>query len=203
MNNTGVRAYAAGFTVTAGQANTDTVQTLVVPGDTAGTWLTDTDIGLGLGIIVAAASNLQGPAGWNGLVAVTGQTNGMATAGNVFELFDVGLYIDPDLTGTPPRFEMPDEAAERLACQRYWWAFNLHAISYAEGAGRYHGGPIVYPTPMRIVPTLAQTAAGTASNCGGATIDTARIDGCRWYLYPTAAGPYYVDDRIFSLNARM
>ena len=39
-------------------------------------------------------------------------TNGMAGAGNVFELFDVGLYLDPDNTGLPPKWQMPDEAEE-------------------------------------------------------------------------------------------
>jgi hypothetical protein len=56
---------------------------------------------------------------------VSGNTNGMATAGAVYELFDAGLYYDPLNTGVAPAWEMPDEAQELVACQRYWqttWA---------------------------------------------------------------------------------
>jgi hypothetical protein len=206
LNGASTRSYIATFTITAGQANTDTEQTLVIPGDMAGVWASDNTAGLYVQFIMAAGTTYQGAPGWsaNGnAYGATGQTNGLATAGRVFELFDVGLYIDPDLTGTPPRFEMPDQVAELLVCQRYYWKFNLHAISYAASTAYYHGGPVVFPTPMRIAPGLAQIAAGAGTNIVVATIDTAGIDGCRWYLVPAAVGAYYIDDRIFSLNARM
>jgi hypothetical protein len=116
------RTYLANFTIAAGQANTDTTQTLVIPGDTTGAWLTDTGVGIYLNIVLATGSTYQGVAGWQaGLSFGTpSNSNGMATAGNVFELFDVGLYLDRNNTGLPPPWQMPDEAAELIACQRYW-----------------------------------------------------------------------------------
>ena len=44
----------------------------------------------------------------------------LRTTGNVFELFDVGLYLDPHNTGIAPPWQMPDEAEELRACQRYY-----------------------------------------------------------------------------------
>jgi hypothetical protein len=40
----------------------------------------------------------------------------MGTVGNVFELFDVGLYEG----NTAPDFVVPDYASELRTCQRYW-----------------------------------------------------------------------------------
>ena len=115
------RAYVAGFTISAGQANTDTTQTFVIPGDTTGVWQGDTAVGIYLSITLACGGTYAGVAGWQAgnVIGLSGQTNGLVTSA-VYELFDCGLYIDPLNTGTPPRFEMPDEAAELLSCQRYW-----------------------------------------------------------------------------------
>ena len=117
------RTYLANFTVSAGQANTDTVQTFIIPGDTTGAWPTDNSRGMFLTIAAAMGTTFQGAAGDGtpaNFMGTSANTNGMATAGNVFELFDVGLYLDDQNTGVPPPWVMPDEAQELPACRRYW-----------------------------------------------------------------------------------
>ena len=128
VNSAANRSYIANFTIAAGQANTDTEQTFLIPGDTTGTWLTDTGNGLAVTVVLAAGTTFQGALGWQAgnLFGTSSNTNGMATGSAVFELFDVGLYLDASNTGVAPKWEMPDEAQEFMACQRYWQAhFNV------------------------------------------------------------------------------
>lgn len=108
-NSAANRSFVALFTIAAGQANTDTVQTIAIPGDTTGTWLTaDGVIGITLDIVLAAGSTFQGVAGWQAgnVLGTSAVSNGMASAGAVFELFDVGLRLDPDATGVYGQYEV-------------------------------------------------------------------------------------------------
>jgi hypothetical protein len=108
------RSYVALFTISAPQANTDTEQELAIPGDTSGTWLTDTGIGITVDIVLACGSTFQGATGWQAgnILGTSGVSNGMGTISSVFEVFDVGLYADPDSTGTAPEWELPSYRTE-------------------------------------------------------------------------------------------
>lgn len=113
LNNAAVnRSYVALFTISAPNANVDTVQTLSIVGDTTGTWLTDTGVGLTLNITLACGSTFQGVAGWQAgqMFGTSGVSNGMGTISAVFEIFDVGLYLDAAATGVAPTFETPSLA---------------------------------------------------------------------------------------------
>jgi hypothetical protein len=202
------RAYVAPFTITAGQANTDTVQTLIIPGDTTGVWSGDTNPGIYLCICIAVGTTLAGAAGWQAgnIIGLTGQTNGVATNGNVFELFDVGLYLDPRNTGIAPTWTMPDEAEEKRACQRYY------ALTYV--AGRNNGSysasissSVYFPATMRTSPTVT-IIAGTRLNIfsTGLTIwgnpdGTSHSGG--YGINAAAGGDYYCANDTLILNARM
>ena len=115
------RSYVALFTITAGQVNTDTTQTFVIPGDVTGTWLTDTGVGIEVNIVLAAGSTYQGAGGWQAgyFFGTSAMTNNLAATAS-FQIFDVGLYLDDQNTGVPPPWVMPDEADELGACERYW-----------------------------------------------------------------------------------
>lgn len=108
-NSAANRSYVALFTISAGNANADTTQTVSIVGDTTGTWLTDTGTGITLDIVLACGSTYQGVTGWQAgnLLGTSGVSNGMATLAAVFEIYDVGLYGDPSATGTAPTFETP------------------------------------------------------------------------------------------------
>ena len=122
-NVTGSRIYATQLVITAAQANIDQIRTFEVPGDITGTW-PQTDVnGMELWITFAAGSTyMVAPNAWatGAQVAPTGMTNGAASTANVFEIFDVGLYLDLTGTGQPPPFKVPDKNKEMLACQRYY-----------------------------------------------------------------------------------
>lgn len=156
----GARSYVTPFTISAAQANTDTEQIVIFPGDVTGAWLTDASGAIGFAVTIAAQASLTAPAAnaWQAgnYVAGPGQINGMAIVGNTFELFDVGLYLDPDNTGQPPKWEMPDAAQELAACQRYFYATPSTIATFFSGnvtsGGNYYGA-CEFPVMMRTSPS--------------------------------------------------
>jgi hypothetical protein len=153
-NHSTVRSYVANFTISAGQANTDTEQTFVIPGDTTGTWPIDSaNIGLQFGVALAAGSNVQGVAGWqaNSRNGTASNSNGLATSAATYDLFDVGLYMDPYKTGVAPAWELPDFAQELRRCQRYWYRQYTLRGGHGDTASMYRGGA-QHAAPMRVPP---------------------------------------------------
>jgi hypothetical protein len=200
------RTYLANFTISAGQANTDTVQTFVIPGDTTGTWPNDSNTGMYLTITAAAGTTFQGVAGWNAgnLMRTAANTNGMATAGNIFELFDVGLYLDPLATGVPPAWQMPDEAQELIACKRYWEKVDDSAFIFSgavtSGTGYYLTAQLV---PKRVLPALS----GVNSAVVGFPAAVGTLGGSTQSVYESrianGTGPGGFWQTVITASARM
>ena len=123
FNNAYDRTYIREFTVAGGEANTDTIQTVVIPGDTSGTWETGTSVGLRIYVGFAIGSDYHGTADtWQAgsYFGTSSTTNGIGTISEVFELFDFGVYADPDSTGVAPTFVLPNYDDDLAACQRYY-----------------------------------------------------------------------------------
>lgn len=180
------RSYVKQFTIAAGQANTDTEQVFVIPGDVTGTWATDNTIGLALTWCMGCGSTYN--VGVNGVwqagafLGTPACTNGMATAGAVFEIFDVGLYLDVLNLGVPPLWEMPDEASELLACQRYYVEGVYTHFHAAIITGSVYYAPMFAPVEMRTTPT------GSGTNYSAT-------------LFPVAPGTFVTyDKRTFREN---
>jgi hypothetical protein len=122
-NSANTRSWVGLITVAGGEINTDLLRVLVIPGDTAGAWLTGAGVvGLRVRICLSAGTDWQGSAGWQGSNEYTtsAQTNFMGTGGATFELFDAGLYIDPFAVGSPPAFEVPRFDEELIRCMRHY-----------------------------------------------------------------------------------
>ena len=132
QNYAGTRSYIKNFTISAGQANTDTLQTVIIPGDVAGAWVNDNSPAAYLTIYDAVGSTYIGVEGWQAGAAVgtAANSNMVATNGNVVELFDVGLYPDPEKTGLPPPFIAPIYAQALYDCERYYQIVGVSIGSY-------------------------------------------------------------------------
>jgi hypothetical protein len=156
-NGAANRSYPVNFTISAGQANTDTEQVIVIPGDVTGTWVTDNTRGMIIYFTLANGTTYQGAAnawGAGNLTGTAATSNGVATVAATYELFDVGLYIDPQATGRPPPWEMPDEVAELQHCIRYWRrSDDLRAVCPSGGTSVRVIQPIV--PSMRAVPAIS------------------------------------------------
>jgi hypothetical protein len=112
------------FTYTQNVADTAEFKVITIPGDTTGTWLTDTGIGLQLVLAVAAGSNFIGtPLAWaaTNYFAATGQVNGVAATSDVFRV--TGLIVLPGIeapSAARSPFIMRPFDQEMQFCKRYY-----------------------------------------------------------------------------------
>lgn len=182
------RSFVALFTITAPQANTDTVQTIAITGDTTGTWLTaDGVIGIALDIVLACGATFQGVTGWQAgnILGTSAVSNGMSTGAAVFELFDVGLKIDPDSTGVYGQYEVgPVDAVyrpERYYAKSYAPATTpgtatyvgiRFAGSYIAGAGTL-AGEISFPQTLCKTPSAVSIWDGAGNSNRSSYVDQA------------------------------
>lgn len=111
QNSAGNRHCAVPFTVSAGEANTAVVKTIVVPPDTSGAWLTaDGVIGITCDLVLAVGSTKTGGSastwGATAFYAAATQFNILSSTSNVGRLADVGLKLDPDATGVYGKYDV-------------------------------------------------------------------------------------------------
>jgi hypothetical protein len=209
-NGTSARSYIANFVITAGQANTDTEQVIVVPGDTTGTWANDAASGITLTITMAVGSNFHGTVGWQSgnLIGTSATSNGIAATNNTFELFDVGLYLDTDNVGVPPKWELPAYDDELKRCMRYFQWVPINAYWQAANASEGAGYPILFRMPMRISPTSSAitsdaTVGQSQANVNGYALQSLSKDGAELWLVSGSIGLTYMRGYRFSASARM
>lgn len=205
------RSYVREFTIAGGDANTDTVQTVAFPGDTSGTWDTDNTASFLVTFTLAAGSTFQTTAdAWQAgnYFGTSSTTNGIGTGSSVFELFDVGLYADPDSTGTAPPFVLPHPDDDLRACQRYYhadtdgWLFDGYVSA---AASTYH--TVFHPVEMRTdTPTISLPNVDTLTNTANITVSGAGTYSNRFktLLQATASADGEVAGAFdIKLNARM
>jgi hypothetical protein len=143
-------------------------------GDTSGTWLTDTGVGLRVGITLAAGSALQWTAdAWTGadVMTTSAQTNLAANASATFDVTALCVFAGTDLPASARApFVMLDAAKALRECQRYYCKSMRQATAPANGntyatdgffgmmgavlTTYLRGLPICFPTPMRVAPTF-------------------------------------------------
>jgi hypothetical protein len=204
-NSAANRSYVSQFDIPV--ANTWTLIKAVVPGDTTGTWLTDTGVGIVFEIAVGVGSSFVGTTGWQAgnFFAGPGQTNGVATAGS-FLISDVGLYLDPNNTGVPPPWVTPDYASELAACKRYWQQVFLMWSGYQLVSNPGHAS-INLPIVMRATPAVSGTSGGQTNfpgTVGTFAFGTSSQNMMQLYEYRAASATgagYFMTSA--SLNARM
>lgn len=208
-NSAANRSFVALFTIGAGDANTETVQEIAIPGDTTGTWLTaDGVIGITLDIVLACGSTFQGSAGWQSgnILGTSTVSNGMAVQGAVFELFDVGLKLDPDATGVYGQYEVGEvDAVYRN--ERYWYAvFARGTINYgytisAETTSRGRYWSWDFRTKMAKTPAAASSLVLSSSSIG--TVDASDSGVVANSGLVAQSALVFISSGFISLNARL
>lgn len=148
------RSYPFSFTINS--ADTFEYKTVTVPGDTTGTWLTDTGIGLrihfnlGSGSTYLGTANTWAASGFNG---VTGTTALVATNGATFYI--TGVQLEAGSVASP--FERRPYGTELALCQRYYQQIGS-IVGCASSADGFTGA-FQFFTPMRATPTVGLSAA--------------------------------------------
>lgn len=200
LNASATRSWVGSITIAPGEVNTDVIKPVVVPGSTAGTWLTDNGIGLDVSLVLAGGSTLQGMPGWQSgaFTHPSTQSNFMATVGNTFDLFEVDLYVESLGIDTAPRWELPAIDDEIRDCQRYWFA-QYHSI-YSVIANNFAVQTFGFPAPMRTQPALSSSPSYTA-NVASFSLNALGTGGGRGVLTANASGNAEWTGTVFG-NAR-
>jgi hypothetical protein len=164
--------FVASFTITAGQAGVDTAQVIKIPAPpfSMGPWATDNTVGMYITFTLAAGSTGLAPTtGWQAgnFTGVTGMSNGLAAVQS-FQIWDLYFGADPDKTGVPPVFEVPDYATELAKCLRYYEAGNYSFIGY-QAAGSTIAGSIPFLASKRATPSMTANT-GSITNVTGASV---------------------------------
>jgi hypothetical protein len=154
-NNAGDRSYPFSYTINS--ANTWEQKSVTIAGDTTGTWLTNSSIGLQVGWSLGMGSTYTNTAntwvsGFYG--APTGSVNLVATNGATFYI--TGVQLEKGSTATS--FDYRPYGTELALCQRYY-------IKYSGNGTRFYGGrtestaaaiwQCALPVEMRTVPTVS------------------------------------------------
>lgn len=204
-NSANNRSWVGSYTIAA--AGVDTEVIMVIPGDVTGTWLTDTGVGMYVAFVFAAGTTFLGVAGWQAgnFLGITGMSNGAATVNAGNHIAEVGLYLDVDATGIPPLWEMPDEATELLACQRYYVNHVFSNYNAFMNASQGAFSTMFSPVEMRtITPTMAGVSVinvGWTATATPATITGRQFRESRTMAAAVNASAHFMTE--WSASARL
>ena len=161
------------FTYTISSANTWTSVSVIIPGDTTGTWVTDNTGGLLVGFGLGCGSTYSGASGaWAGADyrSATGATSVVGTSGATWYI--TGVQLEVGTQATP--FEFRHYSHELQMCQRYYWQMvSGTTIEVMINGYNYQStqweSVVTYPVEMRTVPTITFTATNTYTHRLSAT----------------------------------
>ena len=160
-NNAANRSYP--FTYTINSANTWEFETITIPGDTTGTWLTTNGRGVEVQFSLGTGTTYQGTANsWSGgnFLSATGATSVVGTNGATFYITGVQLEVGVTATG----FDYRPYGTELQLCQRYFYkvtgATGNNYMPIATGvvsAAATNDVSVPLPVTMRATPTASFT----------------------------------------------
>jgi hypothetical protein len=168
------RSYIIPIVVVVGNVNA--LYEFVIPPDVTGAWPRGNVAGAYVAFIWACGTTFQAPATntWvdGNFLSFAGMSNGVATLNNMFELQDVGLYLDADGSGKfPPWTIDPDSVAMNESKRYFYKARNARGGSTSTTAVGRMGA--VHPTMMRAAPAVSKNGSGGRLHANGtASIST-------------------------------
>jgi len=176
-NNGSSRSYP--FIYTISSANTWEQKSIIIAGETTGTWLTNNGIGIRVSFGFGVGSNFSGTAGvWSSAnyASATGATSVVGTNGATFYITGVQLEKGDIATS----FDVRPYTTELQLCQRYCTTINDATTSgYIQGYGggcrgtTYIGVTIPLPVAMRTTPSLSNVAGTVRLTVAGSKVDSA------------------------------
>jgi hypothetical protein len=214
MNSAANRSYP--FTYSIPVANTWTTISLTIAGDTTGTWLTTSGIGVRVIFSLGMGSTYSGTAGsWAGAQywGATGAVSVVGTSGATFYI--TGVQLEKGSTATS--FDYRPYGTELALCQRYYESCTYTVDTSIVLVAVYTGsvGPVgvsTYSVQKRATPTItfnsvARVVVPGAVNTNSALTGTAVSGNCNYRIYCTSATPTvgagWIDSFITYLSAEL
>lgn len=147
QNSGATRSYPFSYTISS--ANTWEQKSITITGDTTGTWLTTSGVGVGVQFSLGAGTTASGTAGsWQAanLSSATGAVSVVGTNGATFYI--TGVQLERNTTATP--FEWLPISTELALCQRYFETnfsgvsiptpYYTYYVNLPVGSNTYAGG---------------------------------------------------------------
>ena len=159
-NSASNRSFVSEYTISS--ADTWEKKTITVAGDTTGTWLTTTGIGLKVFFCLAVGSTYQQSAGSWGTTSFafgsSNQTNWLGTNGNT--LYITGVQLEVGEQATP--FEHEDYGTTLAKCERYTLTLGGLTLSKMREADRIRANTYQFGKTMRAAPTIPAMVDGSS-----------------------------------------
>jgi len=151
QNNDADRSYVFSYSISV--ADTWEYKTVTIAGDTTGTWVTNTNIGLRVNFGLGIGSDYSGTAGsWTA-------TNNMTATGAVSVIgtlnatwYITGVQLEVGSVATP--FERRPFGTELMLCQRYYATGNYPIMRNFTGVTIAISTSTALPVTMRATPTV-------------------------------------------------
>jgi hypothetical protein len=198
-NELGNRVYGFSYVVSA--ANTFEQKTITIPGDTTGTWATNSSGGLFLFFTLGAGSSTTGSAGaWGStfIRGVTGTTSVVGTNGATF--YVTGVQLEKGSTATS--FDYRPYGTELALCQRYFETIDASMRAYTSDG--FFAIPAVFKVTKRATPTVTWVS-NTTSNLSGApaSVGTQTVNNYSAQWSGLSAGTYYAFPTSFTVASEL
>lgn len=185
QNSAQNRSYVATYTV--GAANTWEQKTISIPGETTGTWFTDSSLGVRLWFGIGLGTSWETTAGaWqsSNFYSVSGSVDFATNTGATFAI--TGVQLEQNTQPTP--FEQRLYGAELALCQRYYETSNgvCQVTAGATGfGGNTYFGWIGYKVEKRIALPMVTNSTSNGvrvfATDGGADYITYWKSGTQYY----------------------
>ena len=187
-NSAANRSYPFSYTIPV--ANTWTNISVIIAGDTSGTWLTTSGAGIYVNFSMGAGSSMSNTAGaWvaGNYTSATGATSVVGTNGATFYI--TGVQLEKGSTATS--FDYRPYGTELQLCQRYYEKFSAQIAPSAYVSVRTGAfyGYVGWQVPKRTGPTITLNGtfnfAGSLGDINGVTpgaFDTQTVSNSRFYL---------------------
>jgi hypothetical protein len=187
-NSAANRFYAATYTISS--ANTWEYKTVIIAGDTSGTWLTDNGAGVQVTWDLGYGSNFNGTAGvWGSSVVrrTSGSVQLFANTGATFYI--TGVQLEKGSTATS--FDVRPYGTELVLCQRYTQVIRSNAsgttglVNLACISSTRAYGEMPFEMQMRSSPIITFSAANTfqTRNSSGNSLTVTAITAASINIY--------------------
>jgi hypothetical protein len=204
-NADNTRTYASTYT----HAGADIAQynVVTIPGDTAGTWVTNNTAGLTVIFPLAVGSSLTAPSAntWlaSNYLAASGQINGVAATSDIFRITGVVVLpgIEAPSAERSPLIMRPYDQ-ELLTCQRYWERVESEIFGY-----QLAGGYIEVIAPFKVMkragPTMSAVSWTSTSNAANQSTASGSVYKCIFSASAVATGTFYFRGMQADADARL